>query len=125
MAVGKLKYSEKTCPSATLSTTNPTSPDLTSNPRGRGGKPATNRLSYDTALLLPFFSILFSSVFSLLFPLSSFHVCSLSFCGLISFLDPKSSTMKAVYYFIKIVYGTKQQKRAVNRGWLAPQGCFD
>jgi hypothetical protein len=46
----KSKYSEKTCPSATLSTTNPTWPDLGSNPGHRGGKPATNRLSYGTAL---------------------------------------------------------------------------
>jgi hypothetical protein len=44
---GKPKYSEKTCPSATLSTTNPTLPG--SNPGHRGGKPATNRLSYGAA----------------------------------------------------------------------------
>jgi hypothetical protein len=43
---GKPKYSEKTCPSATLSTTNPTWPDPGSNPGRRGGKPTTNRLSY-------------------------------------------------------------------------------
>jgi hypothetical protein len=42
---GKPKYSEKTCPSATLSTPNPTWPD----PGRRGGKPATNRLSYGAA----------------------------------------------------------------------------
>jgi hypothetical protein len=48
----KPKYSEKTYPIATLSTTNPTWPDLGSNPGRRGGKPATNRLSYGTALLL-------------------------------------------------------------------------
>jgi hypothetical protein len=41
---GKPKYSEKTCPSATLSTTNPTWPD----PRLEPG-PATNRLSYGSA----------------------------------------------------------------------------
>jgi hypothetical protein len=41
----KPKYSERTCPSATLSTTNPTWPD----PGRRGGKPATNRLSYGAA----------------------------------------------------------------------------
>jgi hypothetical protein len=34
---------------ATLSTTNPTWPDPGSNPGRHGGKPATNRLSYDTA----------------------------------------------------------------------------
>jgi hypothetical protein len=38
---GKPKYSEKTCPSATLSTTNPTRPDLGSNAGRRGGKPVT------------------------------------------------------------------------------------
>jgi hypothetical protein len=43
---GKPKYSEKTCPSATLSTTNPTWLDPVLNPGRRGGKPATNRLSY-------------------------------------------------------------------------------
>jgi hypothetical protein len=42
------KYSEKTCPSATLST-NPTWPDPGMNPGCRGGKPATNRLSYSAA----------------------------------------------------------------------------
>jgi hypothetical protein len=43
---GKPKYSEKTCPSVTFSTTNPTWLDPGSNPGRRGGKPATNRLSY-------------------------------------------------------------------------------
>jgi hypothetical protein len=41
---------EKTCPSATWSTTNPTWPDMGSNPGRRGGKPVPNRLSYGTAL---------------------------------------------------------------------------
>jgi hypothetical protein len=45
---GKPKYSEKTCPSAALSTTNPTCyPEA--NPGRRGGKSATNRLSYGRA----------------------------------------------------------------------------
>jgi hypothetical protein len=46
---GKPKYSEKTCPSSTLSTTNPTWSDPGLNPDGRGGKPATNLLSYGAA----------------------------------------------------------------------------
>jgi hypothetical protein len=46
---GKPKYSEKTCLSATWPTTNPTWPDLGSNPGHPCGKPATNRLSYGTA----------------------------------------------------------------------------
>jgi hypothetical protein len=45
----KPKYSEKTCPSATLSTINPIWPDMGLNPGRRDGKPATNRLSYGTA----------------------------------------------------------------------------
>jgi hypothetical protein len=52
---GKLKYSEKTCPDATLSTANPTCcPDA--NPGRRGGKPLTNRLSYGTAAPKSWFS---------------------------------------------------------------------
>jgi hypothetical protein len=51
---GKPKYSEKTCPSATLSTTNPTWPDPGSNPGRLGGKPATNRLSYVAAIHIPY-----------------------------------------------------------------------
>jgi hypothetical protein len=46
---GKPKYSEKTCPSATLFTTNPTWPDPGANPDRRCGKPATNRFSYGAA----------------------------------------------------------------------------
>jgi hypothetical protein len=38
----------KTCPSATLSTTNPTWIDLGANPGLRGDRPATNDLSHGT-----------------------------------------------------------------------------
>jgi hypothetical protein len=41
---------EKTCPSATLSTTNPTWADPGANPGLRGERPATNRLSHLTAV---------------------------------------------------------------------------
>jgi hypothetical protein len=45
---GNPKYSEKTCHSAALSTTNPSCcPNM--NRGRRGGKPASNRLSYGTA----------------------------------------------------------------------------
>jgi hypothetical protein len=47
---GKTKYSKKTCPIVTFSTTNPTWLDPGLNPGRRGGKPATNRLSYGAAL---------------------------------------------------------------------------
>jgi hypothetical protein len=54
---GKPKYSEKTCPSATLSTTNPTwlNPDL--NLGRRGGKPATKHLSYGTASVAIYYNL--------------------------------------------------------------------
>jgi hypothetical protein len=46
---GKPTTRRKTCPSATLSTTNPTWTDPGSNPGHRSGRPATNRLSHGTA----------------------------------------------------------------------------
>jgi hypothetical protein len=49
---GKPKYSEKTYPSATLSTTKSHMTDPVSNPVRSGGKPATNRLSYGVALCM-------------------------------------------------------------------------
>jgi hypothetical protein len=49
--IGRGNHSEKTCLSATLSTTNPACcPDA--NPGRCGGKPASNRLSYGTAEFL-------------------------------------------------------------------------
>jgi hypothetical protein len=45
---------EKTCPSATLSTTNPKWTDPGSKPGLRGGRPASNRLSHGTALRLAY-----------------------------------------------------------------------
>jgi hypothetical protein len=50
------QYSEKTRPSAILFTTNPTWPDPGLNPGRRGGKPATNRLSYGAAFVIGNFS---------------------------------------------------------------------
>jgi hypothetical protein len=49
---GEPKYSEKTCPNATLYITNPTLPFLGSNPGRRCEKPATNRLCYGNAIVL-------------------------------------------------------------------------
>ena len=48
---------EKTCPSATLSTTNPTWTAPGSNPSLAGERPATNRLSHGTALMFSLFVI--------------------------------------------------------------------
>jgi hypothetical protein len=47
---GRPKYSEKTCSGAAFSTTNPTC-CLDANPGRRDGKPASNRLSYGTAMV--------------------------------------------------------------------------
>jgi hypothetical protein len=47
---GNRSTRRKPAPRATLSTTNTTWPDPGSNPGRRGGKPATNRLSYGAAL---------------------------------------------------------------------------
>jgi hypothetical protein len=46
---GKLKYSEETCPSAALPTTEKTLPDQGSNLGHHGRKLATNCLSYSTS----------------------------------------------------------------------------
>jgi hypothetical protein len=46
----KAKYSDKTYPSATLSTTNSTWLDPGLNPGRRGGKAASNRLSYGVVI---------------------------------------------------------------------------
>jgi hypothetical protein len=46
---GEAEVLGETCPSATLSTTNPTWLDPGFNPGRRGGKPATNHLSYFAA----------------------------------------------------------------------------
>jgi hypothetical protein len=47
---GKPKYSEKTCPGATLSTTKSHVTTRSRTPDRSSGKPATNRLSYGAAL---------------------------------------------------------------------------
>jgi hypothetical protein len=52
---GKPTTRRKTCPSANLSTTNPTWTGPGSNPGLRSGRPATNRLSHGTALLQCYF----------------------------------------------------------------------
>jgi hypothetical protein len=45
-----IRTRRKTCPSVTLSTTNPTWTDPGSNPGLRGERPATNRISHGTAI---------------------------------------------------------------------------
>jgi hypothetical protein len=60
---GKPKYSEKTCPRATLSHHKSHLPDPGSNPGRRGGKPATNWLSCVAAFHYQFICILKCNVF--------------------------------------------------------------
>jgi hypothetical protein len=52
----------KTCPSVTLSTTNPTWTDPGSNPGLHGERPATNRLSHGTAFHVNFLTALHMTV---------------------------------------------------------------
>jgi hypothetical protein len=56
---GKPKYSEETCPGATLTTTKSHMTTRSQTPDRSGGKPATNRLSYGAAfgryVIYPFF----------------------------------------------------------------------
>jgi hypothetical protein len=49
----------KTCPSATLSTTNHTWSEPGANPDLRGKRPVTNRLSYGTATLTSYLLLFF------------------------------------------------------------------
>jgi hypothetical protein len=55
--LGKPKYPQKACPSAASSTRNPRWLNLGSNTIRSGGKPATNRLSYGTAVCLTLVSL--------------------------------------------------------------------
>jgi hypothetical protein len=70
---------EKTCPSATLSTINPTLPEPGFNPGLRGGKPATNRLSYSMAFRLRYWNLMsFIRIFVLIYPTDD------RLCGLVA-----------------------------------------
>jgi hypothetical protein len=62
----KPKYSEKTCPSATLSTISPTWSDPDSNSGSRVGKSATNSLSCGTAFILVVKSYMFRKSYKIL-----------------------------------------------------------
>jgi hypothetical protein len=83
---GKPKYSEKTCPSATLSTTNPTWLDPGLNPARGGGKPETNRLSYGVAL---YSSLLVPNV-----PLSTLFSDSTPLCSFLNMTDQVAHSYK-------------------------------
>jgi hypothetical protein len=65
---GKLKYlGVKTCPSATLSTTNLTWTEPGSNPGFRGERPVTNRLSHGTAVTWPYHEVMLPTVLCFFF----------------------------------------------------------
>jgi hypothetical protein len=88
---GKPKYSEKTCPSAALSTTNTTCcPDA--NPGRRSGKPASNRLSYCTALMAKLLSIL--KLYSVTFQNED---------KMITYFDIKKTTVSWIYFCLYFV----------------------
>jgi hypothetical protein len=75
---GKPKYSEKTYPSATLSTTNPTWSDLGLNLGHHSGKPVANHLSYDTTFMSVSFHLflVYGQLFPFLLEFFPFYVCS-------------------------------------------------
>jgi hypothetical protein len=87
----------KTCPSATLSTTNTTCNDPGSNPSLRGGRPAANRLSHGTALCVTLQKrealrqIFYSEQVNVFIICSSsrFHTCSLD-CLLVVVFEMKA-----------------------------------
>jgi hypothetical protein len=105
---GKPKYSEKTCPSAILSTTNPTWRGLGLNPGRRGGKPATNRLSYGAVVHVSIttfpsspgsvFSSFYRKTFSVI--LLSVNICvqSFSFCPFFNFCVSQIFTQRNCVY---------------------------
>jgi hypothetical protein len=70
---GKPKYSEETCPGATLFTTKSHMTSRSRTPDRSGGKPATNRLSYGAAIIMLYFSSLTILRCSLIFT-ASFHL---------------------------------------------------
>jgi hypothetical protein len=74
---GKPTYSEKTFSSAAFSTTNHTWPNSGSNSGRPGGKPATNRLSYGTAIV---YICLLCLLFSLPLNVKISCVCCLRVC---------------------------------------------
>jgi hypothetical protein len=59
---GKPKFSDKTWPRATLFTTNPTSPDMGSNPGHRVGKQETDRLTYGAATIFFLFYLVCEAI---------------------------------------------------------------
>jgi hypothetical protein len=95
---GEPKYSEKTCPSTTLSTTNPTWPDSGSNPGRRGGKPATNHLSYGTASSVTYYSyyLLWDNTLKVAM-IDSFHILSISLFT----INHSYDTIQPIHYINK------------------------
>jgi hypothetical protein len=69
----------KTCPSATLSITNPTWTDPGSNPGLRSERPGTNRLSHGTAknnnLLLPYMQTYRMKSTHVINVMAAIHLC--------------------------------------------------
>jgi hypothetical protein len=84
----------KPCPSATLSTTNPTWTDLGSNPGLRGERPATNLLSHGTAL----------NIYILIFTLILINAFSVRLVA--DFLKDLSFLPHAVSVFLCLSYVT-------------------
>jgi hypothetical protein len=102
---GKPTTRKKTCPSATLSTTNPTWTDPGSNPGLRSERPETNRLSHGTAEVVKFDSIIFS-VMTPCFPVCGYRRFGETYCCVdlvfISTHQNSRSCKTGIVYGVKI-----------------------
>jgi hypothetical protein len=107
---GKPKYSEKTCSSATLSTTNPTWLDPGLNPGRRDRKPATNRLSYGAAFVkINWFSV-YLRIFCQLPRLCSFQCWHSCYCGVVRLWKEAVAT----YFGLQVVFRILSRGAKIN-----------
>jgi hypothetical protein len=114
---GKPKYSEKICHNATLSTTNPTLSDPGSNQGCRGGKLVTNRLSYDTALLLCIFRFYIHRFYVIIFFL---FLKMATFCHVVSVWKFHICKVRTVAIMITPYSGASWETNS----WLCHQAIF-
>jgi hypothetical protein len=94
---GKPNHSEKTCPSATLSTTNPTWLDPGFNLGRRGRKPATNRLRFGAP-------ICYRDAFTFFIPNFNVDILAIIYCDNETDDDDDMAMKRASPSFLYCVY---------------------
>jgi hypothetical protein len=117
---GETEVLGENCPSAALSTTNPTCcPDA--NPGRRGGKPATNRLFYGTAWHTKIFNIWCVGML-MINPFMHFYmpVCSYMALHCLSAPDPGRKGMFALprCCYCSLFYSNIPPKRKLHRKYI-------